>query len=80
MDGESLGKLYRYLPLAAAVVLVMAAALVPSAGLATSAGGADSTGPAAAEVLQDLPVDPGAAGGSGSARHTGGRGCNVSQT
>ncbi len=43
----------------------MAALLMPSAGSAASAGGADSTAPAAADVLQDLPADPGAVGGSG---------------
>jgi len=65
MDGESLGKLYRYVLLGAATVLVMAAALMPSAGLAASTGGGDSAVRAAADALQDLPVDPGAAGGSG---------------
>ena len=65
MDGESLGKLYRYVLLGAATVLVMAAALVPSAGLAASGSGPDSAAGAAADALQDLPVDPGAAGGSG---------------
>ena len=63
MDGAQLRKLCRYSLLAA--VLVMAAALMPSAGLAASAGNADSTGSTAADVLQDLPADPGAVGGSG---------------
>ncbi len=65
MHGGELRKLYRYLLLGAATVMVMAAALMPSAGLATSAGGADSMAPAAADTLQDLPADPGAVGVAG---------------
>jgi len=65
MNGGQLRKLYRYVLLGAATVLVMAAALVPSAGLAASTGGGDSAAGAAADALQGLPVDPGAAGGSG---------------
>ena len=67
MGRAQLRKLRRYLLLGAATVLVVAVALMPSAGLAASGGGADSTGPATADVLQDLPADPGAAGGSGRA-------------
>jgi len=58
-------KLYRYVLLAAATVLVVAAALMPSTGLAASVGGADPTAGAAADALQGLPADPGAAGGAG---------------
>lgn len=65
MDEGTLRKLYRSLPLAAATVLVVAAALMPSTGLAASAGGADPTAGSAADALQGLPADPGAAGGSG---------------
>jgi putative membrane protein len=65
MDGGKLRKLHRYLLLGAALALAMAAALMPSAGLAASPGGGDSAVGAAADVLQDLPADPGAAGGSG---------------
>jgi len=65
MDEGKLRKLYRYLLLGAATVLVMAAALMPSAGLAASVDGADSAAPAAGQALQDLPADPGAVGGSG---------------
>jgi putative membrane protein len=65
MDGGRLRKLYRYLLLGAAAVLVMAAALTPSAGLAASVGGADSAAPAAGQAPQDLAGDPGAVGGSG---------------
>jgi len=65
MDGGQLRKLYRYLLLGAATVLLVAAALMVSAGSAASAGGADSTAPTAADALQDPPADPGAVGGSG---------------
>ena len=58
-------KLYRYVLLAAATVLVVAAALMPSTGLAASVGGADSAAGAAADALQGLTADPGAAGGGG---------------
>jgi putative membrane protein len=65
MDEGRLRRLYRYLLLAAATAVVVAAAVIPSAGLAASVGDVDSTTPAAADVLQDLPADPGAVGGSG---------------
>jgi putative membrane protein len=61
-DGR-LMRLYRYLALAVAVVLVTAAALVPSTGFAASTGGGDSAVRAGADALQDLPADPGAAAG-----------------
>ncbi|UCH86913.1 MAG: SHOCT domain-containing protein [Dehalococcoidia bacterium] len=64
MGRAQLRKLPRYLLLGTAMALVVAVALMPSAGLAASAGGAGSTGPAAADVLQGLPADPGAVGGS----------------
>jgi putative membrane protein len=65
MGGAQLRKLYRYLLLGAATVLVMAAALMPAAGLAASGSGPDSAAGAAADALQGLPADPGAAGGAG---------------
>jgi putative membrane protein len=65
MGRAQLRKLRGYLVLGAAMVLVVAGALMPSAGLAASAGGADSTDPAAADALQGLPADPGAAGEAG---------------
>ena len=64
MDRGKLKRLYRYVPLAAAALVVMAIALMPSAGLAASIGGGDSAVPIAADALQDLPADPGAVGGS----------------
>lgn len=60
-----MGKLCRYPLLATATVVVVAAALMPSAGLAASGSGPDSAAGAAADVLQGLPADPGAAGGAG---------------
>ncbi len=65
MGGAKLRRLYRYLLLGAATVLVMAAALMPAAGLAASGSGPDSAAGAAADALQGLPADPGAAGGAG---------------
>ena len=65
MGGGKLKRLYRYVPLAAAALVVMAIALMPSAGSAASIGGADSPGPVASDALQGLPADPGAVGGSG---------------
>ncbi len=65
MERTELRKLHRYVPLAAAALVVMAAALIPSAGLAASVGDAHSAAPAVAQTLQDLPADPGAVGGSG---------------
>ena len=65
MGGAQLRKLYRYLLLGVAMVLVMAAALMPAAGLAASGSGPDSAAGAAADALQGLPADPGAAGGPG---------------
>ena len=65
MGMAQLRKLYRYLLLGAVVVLVVAVALMPSGGLAASGSGPDSAGPAAADVLQGLPADPGAVGGAG---------------
>ena len=67
MDGAKLMKMYRYLLLGAATLVVMAAALMPSAGLAASAGDVDAPIQAPADVLQDLPADPGAVGGSAGA-------------
>ena len=65
MCGAKLRRLYRCLLLGAAMVLVMAAALMPAAGLAASGSGPDSAAGAAADALQGLPADPGAAGGAG---------------
>lgn len=65
MGGAKLRRLYRCLLLGAATVLVMAAALMPAAGLAASGSGPDSAAGAAADALQGLPADPGAAGGAG---------------
>jgi len=65
VGGAKLRRLYRCLLLGAATVLVMAAALMPAAGLAASGSGPDSAAGAAADALQGLPADPGAAGGAG---------------
>ena len=65
MGGGKLKRLYRYVPLAAAALVVMAIALMPSAGSAASIGGADSPGPVASDALQGLSADPGAVGGAG---------------